>query len=178
MFTGIIKEKGKVISRKDHQDSIEMEISCRDLLNDIRKGDSICVNGCCLTVKDYSKNSFFSDISFSTIKRTSLEKMKAGQVLNLEDSLKPDSKLGGHFVTGHVDSVTELTGIEKIGQSYRFKYRNPEDLKVFITPRGSIAIDGISLTVEEAGNDHFSVAVIPHTFENTNLCCKKSVRDR
>jgi riboflavin synthase len=173
MFTGIIKEKGKVISRKDHQDSIEMEISCNDLLKDIKKGDSICVNGCCLTVKNYSKNSFFSDISYSTIKRTSFEKMKVGQTLNLEDSLRPDSKLGGHFVTGHVDSITEITGIEKIGNSYKVAFNTPEDLKIFITPRGSIAIDGISLTVEEVENDHFSVAVIPHTFENTNLCLKK-----
>ncbi len=173
MFTGIIKETGILKNIKDITDGKEIEVSCNKILEDIEIGDSICVNGVCLTVKRLSTNSFFSDLSFSTLSSTSFKKIKTGDPVNLEDSLRSGGKIGGHFVTGHIDSTAVLSEIEKHGDFYRLKLKSPDELVAFIAPKGSITIEGISLTVEKADDTSFSVVIIPYTFDNTNLKSKK-----
>lgn len=172
MFTGIIKETGKVIRIKDIKDGKEMEFSCTRITGNILNGDSICVNGVCLTVKDHTGNSFLSDISFSTLSSSSFKNIKTGSMVNLEDSLGPGDKLGGHFVTGHVDATTGILEIEEHGDFYRIKLVSPVALLPYICQKGSIAVEGISLTVERSEDSFFTVVIIPHTFENTNLCSK------
>ena len=169
MFTGIIKETGKVIKVNKIRDGIEIEVSCNLMIKEISEGDSVCVNGVCLTVKKSTENSFFSDISFSTLSSTSFKDIKPGSEVNLEDSLKLGDRLGGHFVTGHIDCTTDMLEIEKHGDFYRIKFRSPEKILPYIAQKGSIAIEGISLTVENVEDMFFSVVVIPYTFNNTTL---------
>lgn len=173
MFTGIIKEVGRIKNIKDIRDGKEIEISCSNILKDIKNGDSICVSGCCLTVKAFTGSSFLSDISFSTLESTGFKKLQTGDPVNLEDSLKPDDRLGGHFVTGHVDSPTSILKIEISGDFYRFAFKSPRSLLKYIVTKGSVSIEGISLTVEKAESDSFSVVIIPHTLKNTNLKSKR-----
>lgn len=174
MFTGIIKEVGKIIKIEEGLKSKKITVSCNKIINDIKEGDSIAVNGCCLTVSGFSNNFFTADISYSTINTTTFKNMVAGSFVNLEDSLRPSGKLGGHFVTGHIDDIIRLLGIEVIENSYKLDFELPDTLKAFIACRGSVAIDGMSLTVAESCDKCFSVAIIPHTYANTNLKSKKT----
>lgn len=121
MFTGIIKETGKIIKIKNSVSAKEIEVQSYSLIKTLETGDSVAVNGCCLTVKKINKSSFLCDISFSTLNSTSFKFAKIGEVVNLEDSLLLKGKLGGHFVTGHVDSTARILKIIKIGNSYKIK---------------------------------------------------------
>jgi len=174
MFTGIIKETGKISKIKDSKDYKELTIGCRLLTMDMKIGDSIAVNGCCLTVTGFDKEHFTCDISFSTINSTTLANAKIGELLNLEDSLTAIDRLGGHFVTGHVDGVVKIVKIVKIGNAYKLDIIPPTDLFPFLAQKGSAALDGISLTIAQSKKDLVSFAIIPHTFENTNLKFKKA----
>ena len=174
MFTGIIKETGKISKIKNSKDYKELTIGCRLLTMDMKIGDSIAVNGCCLTVTSFNKEHFSCDISYSTINSTTLANAKIGELLNLEDSLTAADKLGGHFVTGHVDGVAKIVKIAKIGNAYKFDIILPLRLFPFLAQKGSAALDGISLTIAQLKKDLVSFAIIPHTFENTNLKFKKS----
>ncbi len=174
MFTGIIKEVGKIKNITGTGKSLLLEISCNSLLSDIKKGDSIAVNGCCLTVTDFTASSFTADLSEVTVSTTNFSNAKINDFVNLENSLKPDERLGGHFVSGHIDGISEIAGIIKSGNSYFFKIKPPGSLTVFIAPKGSVCLDGISLTVADFHDDIFTVSIIPHTFEFTTLKYKKS----
>jgi riboflavin synthase len=174
MFTGIIKETGKISKIKDSKDSKELTIGCRLLTIDMKIGDSIAVNGCCLTVTSFDKEHFTCDISYSTINSTTLANAKIGELLNLEDSLTAIDKLGGHFVTGHVDGVAKIVKIVEIGNAYKLDIMPPWHLFPFLAQKGSAALDGISLTIAHSKKDLVSFAIIPHTFENTNLKFKKA----
>ncbi len=174
MFTGIIKETGKISKIKDSKDCKELTIECRLLTRGMKIGDSIAVNGCCLTVTGFGKDYFTCDISYSTINSTTLANVKTGELLNLEDSLIASDKLGGHFVAGHVDGVVKILKIVKIGNSYKLDIIPPSDLFPFLAQKGSAALDGISLTIAQSKKDLVSFAIIPHTFENTNLKYKKT----
>jgi len=174
MFTGIIKETGKLSKIKDSNDYKELTIGCRLLTMDMKIGDSIAVNGCCLTVTSFDKGHFACDISYSTINSTTLANVKIGELLNLEDSLTAIDKLGGHFVTGHVDDVAKIVKMAKIGNAYKLDIIPPLGLFPFLAQKGSAALDGISLTVAHSKKDLVSFAIIPHTFENTNLKFKKA----
>ena len=174
MFTGIIKETGKISKIKDSKDYKELTIGCRLLTMDMKIGDSIAVNGCCLTVTSFDKEHFTCDISYSTINSTTLANIKIGELLNLEDSLTAIDKLGGHFVTGHVDGVAKIVKIVKIGNAYKLDIIPPWRLFPFLAQKGSAALDGISLTIAQSKKDLVSFAIIPHTFENTNLKFKKA----
>ncbi|OQA20725.1 MAG: Riboflavin synthase [Actinobacteria bacterium ADurb.Bin346] len=169
MFTGIIKETGKIRGVSEGNECKLIEISCNQILKGLSAGDSVAVDGCCLTVKKLKPSGFICDISYSTLEKTTFKNMGAGKIVNLESSLTPSAKIGGHFVSGHVDGTAEITGIEKKGNSYRIELKIPEGLSPFLAPRGSVALDGISLTVSEADRGFFAVAIIPHTFENTSL---------
>lgn len=174
MFTGIIKEIGKIINISGQGKSKTLEISCSRIINDINNGDSIAVNGCCLTVTDFTQNSFRADLSGITFSTTNFANAKINDAVNLEDSLKPSERLGGHFVSGHIDGIAEITEIKKQGNSYIFKIKPPDSLYPFIAPKGSVCLDGISLTIADFDMDIFTVSVIPHTYEYTALKYKKS----
>jgi len=174
MFTGIIKEVGKIKRITGNNNSTELEVFCsQETLKNLNKGDSISVNGCCLTVKEYTKESFICDISFSTQQNTTFKNIRIGEYVNIEDSLKYSDKLSGHMVTGHVDTVVRIVKIEKISNSYKFDIRMPENYLPYLAPKGSVALDGISLTIQDLNEKIFNITVIPYTFENTNLKFKK-----
>ncbi len=172
MFTGIIKETGKIKKITDKVQDIEFEVSSSVLLKDVKTGDSIAINGVCLTVKSFDGDSFTFDVSSNTLAHTNLGELKTGDRVNLEDSLTPSDKLGGHFVSGHIDCTTRITSIVKTGRAYEITFELPSEATPFITKRGSVAIDGTSLTVTEVAEDSFKVVIIPHTFENTILGSK------
>jgi len=174
MFTGIIKETGKIKKITDKVHDIEFEVSSSVLLKDVKTGDSIAINGVCLTVKSFNGDSFAFDVSSNTLAHTNLGGLKTGDMVNLEDSLTPSDKLGGHFVSGHIDCTAKISHIEKTGRAYEITFELPIEAAPFITKRGSVAVDGISLTVTEAAGDSFKVVIIPHTFENTILGNKRA----
>jgi len=169
VFTGIIKETGTIKQITDKGQDIEFEVISSVLIKDVKTGDSIAINGICLTVKSFDGDSFTFDVSSSTLAHTNLAELKTGDKVNLEDSLTPSDKLGGHFVSGHIDCTAKVICIEKTGRAYEITFDLPSEAAPFITERGSVAIDGISLTVTEVAGDSFKVVIIPHTFENTIL---------
>lgn len=172
MFTGIIKETGTIKKITDKVQDIEFEVSSSVLLKDVKIGDSIAINGVCLTVKSFNGDSFTFDVSSNTLVHTNLGELKTGDKVNLEDSLTPSDKMGGHFVSGHIDCTARIVSIGKTGIAYEVTFELPSEAAPFITERGSVAIDGISLTVTEVAGDSFKVVIIPHTFENTILGSK------
>lgn len=169
MFTGIIKETGIINQIIDMGEDREFKVNAGKLSEDINTGDSISVNGVCLTVKSHNSGSFTFDISSGTLKYTNLRDAKAGDMVNLEDALSPGDKLGGHFVSGHIDGAATIIDIKRIGRSYEMTFSLDSKITPFIAARGSVAIDGISLTVTEVESDSFKTIIIPHTFENTTL---------
>lgn len=173
MFTGIIKETGTITRIIDRGQDKELTVTAGKLAGSINMGDSVSVDGVCLTVKDFDTGSFSFDVSSSTLKKSSLGNLKEGDSVNLEDSLLPDDKIGGHFVSGHVDSVSSIIDIIETGRSYEVTFSIDAAIAPFIAPRGSVAIDGISLTVTEATGDSFKTVIIPHTYKNTTLGRKK-----
>lgn len=174
MFTGIIEELGKVTSLKKDDKSIKLKVECNKVTDGLKQGDSIAVNGICLTVVNFNDDFFETDISYETIAKTSLNGIKSGCIVNLERALTLSSRLGGHIVQGHVDSVGKIFNIAKYGNSYRLFIHYPAQFDKYIVPKCSVAIDGISLTAADVKNNGFEVAVIPHTFENTNLKYRKN----
>lgn len=169
MFTGIIKETGIVSSIKNMGQDIELRINAEKLPDGAGIGDSISVNGVCLTIKSLDSGSFTFDVSSNTLKYSNLGSLEEGDGVNLEDSLSPDDKMGGHFVHGHVDVVSAITDINETGRSYEITFGLDSSIAPFITERGSVAIDGISLTVTEVSGNSFKTVIIPHTYKNTIL---------
>lgn len=171
MFTGIIEKVGLI--KKINQKEIVIQID----FDDVKAGDSISVNGICLTLTEIkkSKNKLDCkfDISPETYSRTNLKFLKVNDLVNLERSLKLGTRLDGHIVTGHIDDVVKILSIKKTGDSYEFEFSIPDKLNKFIAEKGSVALDGISLTVAKKIKNKFSVAIIPFTFNNTNLKSKK-----
>lgn len=172
MFTGIIKETGTVSSINDMGQDIEFTVQSEVLSRTAGVGDSISVNGVCLTVKRIGNGSLSFDVSSGSLVRSGLGDLKDGDFVNLEDSLSPDSRLGGHFVSGHVDAVAAITGIERRGRSYEITLGLDKSIAPFITAMGSVSIDGISLTITEVTDNTFKTVIIPHTYENTTLGSK------
>ncbi len=174
MFTGIIEETGKISSYVKQGSSAIVRVECSKVLENTILGDSIAVNGVCLTATKLGSNFFEADISYETIERSSLKRMLVGHVVNLERALTLSSRLGGHIVQGHVDATATIQSVIKHGNSYVLKISYPNNLDKYITDKCSVTIDGISLTVAKTVNNILEVAVIPHTFENTNLKDKTS----
>lgn len=174
MFTGIIEELGKVISVSKIDKSMKLKVGCHKVTDNILIGDSVAVNGVCLTVTAFGSDYFEADISYETIDVTSLKNVKSGSYVNLERALTLSSRLGGHIVQGHVDGLGKILSITKYGSSYILKISYPSEISNYIVQKCSIAVDGISLTVAKMDSNSFEVAVIPHTFENTVLKYKNS----
>jgi riboflavin synthase len=172
MFTGIIEAAGKIDSLDRRADGGRLRVGlagAREIAAEIKLGDSIAVNGCCLTVAEFSPAHFSADLSGETLRRTSFGEIKAGDLVNLERPLAAGARLGGHFVQGHVDGVGRVTKLVPEGDSWWLSVNVPEDLRRYVAEKGSIAIDGISLTVARWQGGVADFAIIPFTHEHTNI---------
>ena len=175
MFTGIIEEVGKVLDITHSGSGVQVTFEATKILDDIEIGASIAVNGCCLTVTDYGDNWWSADAVPETMDRTSLGSLTQQSLVNLERPVQAIGRLGGHIVQGHVDLTTRITNIESEDDgSYKYTFDLDDSWSRYICEKGSIAIDGISLTVADVDNTSFSIAIIPHTWEATNLSTKTS----
>lgn len=172
MFTGIIEEIGKVKSVVRHYNSIKLTIQASEILEDIKIGDSIATNGICLTVTAFDTNSFTADVMPETMKRTNFKDLKVNDMVNLERAMPANGRFGGHIVSGHIDGTGIITRIVKDDTAVRLSIATSPEILRFIVEKGSIAIDGISLTVTEVNNEFFSVSVIQHTQSFTTLTSK------
>ena len=170
MFTGIIEELAKI--RVITRDKVTLE--CKTVLDDIKLGDSIAVNGVCLTVTDIFSDGYSADISPETQKVTTLGHVAAGDYVNLERALPANGRLGGHIVSGHIDGIGKLLSCKKLGDFYEITVELPENISKYTVCKGSVAVNGISLTIAETQANVIKLAIIPHTFENTNLKFLKS----
>lgn len=173
MFTGIIEEMGQVSRIRNGIKSQQLSIDAPKLVPLLRKGDSVAVNGVCLTVLDKSETAFIADVMPESMMRTSLAALRLHSKVNLELALRSDSRLGGHFVLGHVDGVGKIEKIQKDDIAVRFSIDAPPSIMSYIIEKGSVALDGISLTVVSFTEHSFEVSVIPHTMAQTNLSLKK-----
>ena len=173
MFTGIVEEKGKVKSIKKGAKSAMLSIEGNKIFEDVHLGDSIAVNGVCLTVTSYSKNVFTADVMNETLKRSSLGSLKNGSEVNLERAMAANGRFGGHIVSGHIDGTGVISDISKDDIAIWVTISTTAEILRLIAEKGSIAIDGISLTVARVSNTDFAVSVIPHTGANTTLLDKK-----
>ena len=173
MFTGLIEEVGKVKSISHKSGGISIDVEAIKILEGTKIGDSIAINGVCLTVVQLYENGFSFDVSQETLSRSNLRNSKVGDYLNLERALRVSDRLGGHIGQGHVDSIGKITGITPYGEHTEFKIQIPDEYKHLIVEKGSIAIDGISLTINSIENSTISINIIPHTIENTNLKYRK-----
>src|SRR5450432_1246056 len=164
MFTGIILLKGRVAFIGARGGDLELGIDATGL-DDARFaiGDSVCVQGACLTVTRRQGASFFADVSRETLSKTTLGKLTSGSMVNLEPSLRAGDALGGHMVSGHVDALGVLRRLEQDGRSWRMQFELPAELARFVAAKGSICLDGVSLTVNEVEGREFGVNIIPHT---------------
>lgn len=173
MFTGIITDIGTVTRVDDTRGDKRFDITTQWDMTDVPMGASIACSGCCLTVVAKTQNSFTVDVSGESLSKTNLGQWVVGSRINLESSLKFGDELGGHLVSGHVDGLAILEDISLDGDSHRLKIRAPAHLKQFVAPKGSIALDGISLTVNEVEDDVFGINIIPHTWDVTTMGQRK-----
>ncbi len=173
MFTGIITAQGTVKNVDETRGDKRFVIETPWDMTSVPIGASIACSGCCLTVVEKTENSFTVDVSAESLSKTNLNDWSEGSKLNLESSLKFGDELGGHLVSGHVDGLAVLESITPEGDSHRLKIRVPQNMKHFIASKGSVALDGISLTINEVEDDVFGVNIIPHTWEVTTLGQRK-----
>lgn len=166
MFTGIIVDIGKIAELRATGDDRRLRVQT-SLATGLQPGGSVAVNGVCLTVTDLSDVDFSADVSAETLRCTTLGDLQAGDPVNLEPALLPSNPLGGHFVSGHIDATGEVTGIQPEGRSFRYCFTVPGSLSRYIAPKGSITVDGVSLTVNSVSRREFEVNIIPHTLERT-----------
>lgn len=167
MFTGIIKNIGTIAGVNRENDNYRLTINHG--LNDLNLGDSVSINGICLTVVDFQKNQFQVDVMPETIKRTNLAEISVGTKVNLEPALKPNSEIGGHFVLGHIDTTGKLLSREVTENSVLLTFSIPKKYNPYLVEKGSIAIDGVSLTLIAVTEDTFQVGIIPYTQDETIL---------
>ncbi len=165
MVTGIVEEVGTVASLEGQR----LTISASTVLEDVKLGDSIAVNGACLTVVDFGPSSFSVELAPETLKRTSFDSWVPGKQVNLERPLAVSDRLGGHIVQGHVDATGRITSLKPDGDCVIFRVASPKRLMPYIVEKGFVAVDGISLTVVKVGGSSFTLSVIPYTLANTNL---------
>lgn len=170
MFTGIIESIGtlQAITPKGEDVSVTVNVGKLDM-GDVKLGDSIATNGVCLTVVAMTKNSYTADLSLETLKRTGFVHYKAGDKVNLEKAMLPTTRFGGHIVSGHVDAVGEIIERHQTGRAVEFWIQLPQDLAKYVVEKGSITIDGISLTVNDLRKTAFKLTIVPHTASETTM---------
>jgi riboflavin synthase len=169
MFTGIVEEVGTV-----ERTGSRIVVRCRKVLEGLQRGDSIAVNGVCLTAVEWASGSFSADVSPETLRRSNLGELRAGEPVNLERPLSPSGRLGGHIVQGHIDTTGELASLEALGDdNWWLSVRFPEEIARYVVFKGSVAVDGISLTIARVEDGVFSATILPHTYSSTNLAGRR-----
>jgi riboflavin synthase len=170
VFTGIVQDVGRVARCEPRGGDLRLVIECRQLdLSALRVGDSVCVQGCCLTAVELSGKAFAADLSRETLALTTLGELRPGAAVNLEPALRAGEPLGGHLVSGHIDGVAQITAVSSDARSRRLTIEVPTALARYLVPKGSVSVDGVSLTVNEVAGCRFGVNIIPHTQSNTTL---------
>lgn len=174
MFTGIIEELGKISKFEKRGDGAKIKISARIVIKDSIEGDSISVNGVCLTAIDIKSDSFAADVSNETLQRSTLGRLNTGAPVNLERAVTPTTRLGGHIVQGHVDATGKFLQAVQDGGFWTVRVGFPAEISKYLIYKGSISVEGISLTVANLADDYFEIAVIPKTWQMTNLHALKN----
>lgn len=174
MFTGIVEETGKLLGLEQSGSAAKIKIAASLVLEGTKIGESIAVNGVCLTATDIAQNFFVADVMPETLRRSNLGTLKNGNTVNLERAMPCDGRFGGHIVSGHIDGIGEISMIQNEANAIWFYISAPSEILKLIVPKGSVALDGISLTVAKVDSAQFAVSVIPHTQAQTNLLFKKS----
>jgi riboflavin synthase len=181
MFTGLIQETGEIISigcvaGQNRSSATRITVKAKTIPSQLKTGDSVAVSGVCLTALDIGEHQFSADLAEETLKRTSLQRLKAGSIVNLELPAKAQDRMGGHVVQGHVDGVGSIITLQKIKfrDDWRLLVELPPELSRYVVPQGSITIEGISLTVAGIEGSRVEIAIIPHTWQSTNL---RALRD-
>lgn len=170
MFTGIVQDVGQVLAREARGGDVRLTVACGRLdLSSLRVGDSVCVQGCCLTAIEISGNTFTADLSRETLALTTLGELRVGAGVNLEPALRAGDPLGGHLVSGHVDGIARVTAAHADARSLRLSIETTAELACYLAPKGSVAVDGVSLTLNEITGANFGVNIIPHTQTQTTL---------
>ena len=169
MFTGIIEELGRVRSLEKRGEGVRMTVEARTVTEGTREGDSIAVNGVCLTALEVGRESFAADGSRETLQRSTLGSLRAGSRVNLERAVTPETRLGGHIVQGHVDGRGRFLSAEEHAGSWTIRVAYPPELARYLVFKGSVSVEGISLTVAALADDYFEIAIIPKTWTMTNL---------
>ena len=177
MFTGIVETTGEVTGREATADGLRLRLAAEGV-DDLHHGQSIAVSGVCLTVESFGDEEgsdrqwFEVFLAAETVAKTYLDEVTVGDTVNVERALPADGRFDGHLVQGHVDGTAEITAVERVGEDWRFGFDLPERFDSYVVPKGSVALDGISLTVAERDADGFEVAIVPTTYEVTNLSAK------
>lgn len=174
MFTGIVEEVGRIITADRKGNSARLKIEAEKVLEDIKIGDSIAVNGICLTVTSFGKNYFTADVMHETLRRSSIGEAASGSPVNLERAMAANGRFGGHIVTGHIDGTGTICEVKSDEIAICYSMKAPEKIMLYIVEKGSVAVDGISLTVAKTTQTSFMVSVIPHTAQCTVLAHKKA----
>ena len=174
MFTGIIEETGKILSLENRGDGARIKIAASVVTEDTLEGDSIAVNGVCLTALNIKLDGFAADVSNETLKRSTLGNLNIGSKVNLERAVTVSSRLGGHIVQGHVDARGKFLTAEQNGDFWTVKIGYPKEIGQYLVYKGSISVEGISLTIANLSDESFDIAIIPKTWEQTNLSTLKS----
>lgn len=176
MFTGLIQETGEVAALERSGSQTRITVSAQVIATELKTGDSVAVNGVCLTAVETGEGKFSADLAQETLERTSLGKLKAGALVNLELPARAQDRMGGHVVQGHVDGTGSLVSLEKIKyhEDWRLVIEIPQELEKYVAPQGSIAVEGISLTVAAVERTRVEIAIIPHTWKATNLKALKA----
>jgi len=169
MFTGIIEELGSVCRIEERGENARIVIAARIVTEGTNHGDSISVNGVCLTALDIQPDSFAADVSRETLSRSTLGRLQPGAPVNLERAVTPATRLGGHIVQGHVDARGQFAGVEDHGESWTLRIKYPAEIARYLVFKGSVAVEGISLTIAGLTDEYFEIAIIPKTWEVTNL---------
>ncbi len=169
MFTGIVQKQGGIRAIKRTSKALRFEVEIEKFLKDVKKGDSIAVNGVCTTVVDLEKDCFAFEAIEETLNKTNFKKLKKGSIVNLEKSIKWNEKIDGHFVQGHIDETGKILEIKNDKKRTRITISLSKAMKPFVAYKGSVSINGISLTISDVEEKKFSVDIIPHTLKNTNL---------
>ena len=174
MFTGIIEELGKISALNKHSSGAKIQISAKLVTENTIEGDSIAVNGVCLTALEITANGFAADVSQETLNRSTLGNFKVGAVVNLERAVTPSTRLGGHIVQGHVDATGKFLSATQSGDFWTVRIGYPKEIGQYLVYKGSISVEGISLTIAELTDDYFEIALIPKTWALTNLSTLKN----
>ncbi len=173
MFTGIVEEMGEMVSVRRGANSAVLTVKANKVLQDVHLGDSIMVNGVCLTVTSFTKDRFSADVMHETLRRSSLGLLRSGGKVNLERAMAAQGRFGGHLVSGHIDGTGVIRAISRDDNATWYRIRTPREVLRYIVEKGSIAVDGISLTVAAVASDEFSVSIIPHTSDQTTLALRR-----